>query len=69
MIWLGLRIQDQPVWAFLLIAVAALAVLTLWGAALEKATNALVDRLLPTKKPAAAPPMPPVATPANAGVS
>ncbi|MBV9127743.1 MAG: acyltransferase [Verrucomicrobia bacterium] len=53
-IWLGQRIEEQPVWAFLLCVVAALAVLSAWGILLEKATNALVDKLLPTKKKAPA---------------
>lgn len=56
-IWLGLRIQDQPVWVFLLIAALTLAVLSAWGIFLEKMTNALLDKLLPGKKgpsPAAA---------------
>jgi peptidoglycan/LPS O-acetylase OafA/YrhL len=44
-IWLGLRIREQPVWAFLLIALATLSVLSLWGALLEKATNSLVNYL------------------------
>ncbi len=52
-IWVGQRIQEQPMWAFLLIAVATLAVLSAWGIALEKATNALVDRLLPARKKSA----------------
>jgi peptidoglycan/LPS O-acetylase OafA/YrhL len=49
-IWLGLRIRDQPIWVFLLITAATLTVLSAWGIALEKATNALVDKLIPTKK-------------------
>jgi len=51
-IWLGLRIREQPIWMFLLIAVATLAVLSAWGILLEKSTNALVDKLIPTKKKA-----------------
>jgi hypothetical protein len=35
---------------FLLIAVAAIAVLSAWGICLEKATNALVSKLVPAKK-------------------
>jgi peptidoglycan/LPS O-acetylase OafA/YrhL len=49
-IWLGLRIREQPIWMFLLIAVATLAVLSALGIVLEKATNALVDKLIPAKK-------------------
>jgi len=49
-IWLGLRIREQPIWMFLLIAAATLAVLSAWGIVLEKATNALLDKVLPTKK-------------------
>jgi peptidoglycan/LPS O-acetylase OafA/YrhL len=44
-IWLGLRIREQPIWMFLLIAVATLAVLSAWGTLLEKATNTLVNKL------------------------
>ena len=52
-IWLGLRIREQPVWMFLLITVATLAVLCAWGMILEKATNAVVNLLLRAKaKPA-----------------
>lgn len=52
-IWLGLRIREQPIWMFLLITVATLAVLCAWGMLLEKATNGLVNILLRTKaKPA-----------------
>src|SRR6266536_6059549 len=35
-IWLGLRIREQPISMFLLIAVATLAVLSAWGMLLEK---------------------------------
>jgi peptidoglycan/LPS O-acetylase OafA/YrhL len=46
-IWLGLRIQEQPVWIFLFIIVpATLAVVSAWGIVVEKATNALVQRLV-----------------------
>jgi peptidoglycan/LPS O-acetylase OafA/YrhL len=51
-IWLGLRIRQQPIWMFLLIAVATLAVLSTWGMLLEKATNALVNKLVSAKKTA-----------------
>lgn len=53
-IWLGLRIREQPIWMFLLITVATLAVLSAWGIVLEKATNALLDKLIPTKRKASA---------------
>src|SRR5438067_9714588 len=49
-IWLGLRIREQPIWMFLLIAVATLAVLSAWGMLLEKATDTLVSKLFPAKK-------------------
>jgi peptidoglycan/LPS O-acetylase OafA/YrhL len=49
-IWLGLRIREQPIWMFLLIAVATLAVLSAWGMLLEKATNALVNKLVSLTK-------------------
>jgi peptidoglycan/LPS O-acetylase OafA/YrhL len=52
-IWLGLRIREQPIWMFLLITVATLIVLSAWGIALEKAINALVDKLIPAKRKAA----------------
>jgi peptidoglycan/LPS O-acetylase OafA/YrhL len=48
-IWLGLRIREQPIWMFLLIATATLAVVSAWGIALEKATNALVNKFVPAK--------------------
>ncbi|MDP9291399.1 MAG: acyltransferase, partial [Verrucomicrobiota bacterium] len=49
-IWLGLRIREQPIWMFLLIAAATLTVLSAWGIVLEKSTNSLVNKLLPGKK-------------------
>jgi peptidoglycan/LPS O-acetylase OafA/YrhL len=49
-IWLGLRIREQPIWMFLLIAVATLAVLSAWGMLLEKATNTLVNKLVSARK-------------------
>ena len=52
-IWLGLRIREQPIWMFLLICVATLAVISAWGIALEKATNALLNKLIAWFKPAA----------------
>ncbi len=51
-IWLGLRIREQPIWMFLLIAVATLAVLSAWGMLLEKATNTLMNKLVSARKPA-----------------
>jgi peptidoglycan/LPS O-acetylase OafA/YrhL len=48
-IWLGLRIREQPIWMFLLIAAATLTVLSAWGIILEKVTNALVDKLIPAQ--------------------
>jgi peptidoglycan/LPS O-acetylase OafA/YrhL len=44
-IWVGLRIREQPVWVFLLISAAVLAATSVWGIALEKATNAVVRRI------------------------
>jgi peptidoglycan/LPS O-acetylase OafA/YrhL len=51
-IWLGLRIREQPIWMFLLISVATLAVLSGWGMLLEKATNTLVNKLVSSKRTA-----------------
>ena len=53
-IWLGLRIREQPIWMFLLIVVATLSVLSAWGILLEKGTNALVNKLISAKKTARA---------------
>jgi peptidoglycan/LPS O-acetylase OafA/YrhL len=53
-IWLGLRIREQPLWMFLLIAVATLTVLSAWGIVLEKTANTLLDKLTPTKRKASA---------------
>src|SRR5450432_1444672 len=39
-IWLGLRIQDQPAWIFFLIVAVTLIVLGTWGVWLEKFANA-----------------------------
>jgi peptidoglycan/LPS O-acetylase OafA/YrhL len=44
-IWLGLRIREQPIWMFLLITLATLAVISAWGILLERAINDLVTRL------------------------
>jgi type VI protein secretion system component VasF len=53
-IWLGLRIREVPIWMFLLITIATLAVLSAWGMLLEKGTNALVNRLVSSRKSAPA---------------
>lgn len=50
-IWLGLRIRQVPIWAFLLICIPVLAVLSAWGMLLEKGTNTLVNKFLSLKKP------------------
>jgi len=49
-IWLGLRVRPQTILMFLLTFVIALAVLSAWGAVLERGTNELVNRLLPRRK-------------------
>jgi peptidoglycan/LPS O-acetylase OafA/YrhL len=51
-IWLGLRIREVPIWAFLLICIPVLAVLSAWGMLLEKGTNAFVNKLVSARKPA-----------------
>jgi peptidoglycan/LPS O-acetylase OafA/YrhL len=51
-IWLGLRIRELPIWAFLLICVPTLAALSAWGMFLEKATNSFVNKLASLRKPA-----------------
>jgi peptidoglycan/LPS O-acetylase OafA/YrhL len=51
-IWLGLRIREVPIWAFLLICVPTLAVLCIWGMLLEKTTNTLVNKLATIRRPA-----------------
>ena len=51
-IWLGLRIREVPIWLFLVIAIATLAVLSAWGMLLEKSTNTLVNKLTSLRKPA-----------------
>jgi peptidoglycan/LPS O-acetylase OafA/YrhL len=50
-IWLGLRIREQPIWMFLLISIATLVVLSAWGMLLEKSTNTLVNKLIAARKP------------------
>ena len=49
-IWLGLRIREVPIWAFLLICIPTLAVLSAWGMLLEKSTNTLVNKVMSLKK-------------------
>src|SRR2546421_4813854 len=51
-IWLGLRIREVPIWAFLLICIPALAALSAWVMLLEKGTNALVSKFLSLNRPA-----------------
>lgn len=52
-IWLGLRIREQPIWMFFIIAIATLTIMSAWGIFLEKTTNGLLSKLLPAKpKPA-----------------
>ncbi len=52
-IWLGLRIREQPIWMFFIITIATLAVMSAWGIFLEKTMNALLNKLSPAKaKPA-----------------
>src|SRR5216110_698450 len=51
-IWLGLRIREVPIWAFLLICIPTLAVLSGWGMLLEKGTNVLVKKLGSLRNPA-----------------
>jgi len=49
-IWLGLRIRPISALLFLLVFVVTLAVLSAWGILLEKSTNTLVNKLIPSKK-------------------
>ena len=51
-IWLGLRIRELPIWAFLLICIPTLGALSVWGMFLEKATNAFMNKLVSLRKPA-----------------
>jgi succinate dehydrogenase hydrophobic anchor subunit len=54
-IWLGLRIRDQPAWAFFAITAVVLVVLSAWGIVLEKFANAALEKVIGgKKKPAAA---------------
>ena len=50
----GYRIREVPIWMFLLICIPTLAVLSAWGMLLEKGTNALMNKLISTKKGAGA---------------
>ena len=49
-IWLGLRIQDQPVWVFFGLSVIVLVVLSAWGIVLEKFANAMLEKVIGGKK-------------------
>ena len=49
-IWLGLRIQNQRAWVFLLIVVGVLIVLSAWGILLEKFANAALEKVIGDKK-------------------
>jgi peptidoglycan/LPS O-acetylase OafA/YrhL len=50
-IWIGLRIREVPIWMFLLICIPTLAVLSSWGALLEKGTNALINKFVSLRRP------------------
>ncbi|MGH8094321.1 MAG: acyltransferase family protein [Chthoniobacterales bacterium] len=52
-IWLGLRIREQPIWMFLLITLATLTVLGAWGIILERITNSFVNKLTRKTRPSA----------------
>lgn len=56
-IWLGLRIREQPIWMFFLITLVTLTVMSAWGISLEKATNALVSKLSPARAKPVRPPV------------
>ena len=51
-IWLGLRIRDQSIGMFLIIAALALAVISALGIVIEKATNALISKVILVRKKA-----------------
>ena len=51
-IWLGLKIRPEPILLFILIFLVTASVLSAWGIVLERATNSLVNKLLPARKPA-----------------
>ncbi len=48
--WLGQKIKTLPVWGFLLISLGVLWVLSAASIVLEKAVNALTERLFPVRK-------------------
>jgi peptidoglycan/LPS O-acetylase OafA/YrhL len=48
--WLGQRIKSMPVWEFLLVSVGVLWLLSAASIALERAVNALTDRLYTARK-------------------
>jgi peptidoglycan/LPS O-acetylase OafA/YrhL len=49
-IWLGLRIREHSIGMFLVIAAVTLTAISLLGIVLEKATNAVVAKIAPSKK-------------------
>jgi peptidoglycan/LPS O-acetylase OafA/YrhL len=49
-IWLGLRIREQPPWAFFAITAVVLVVLSAWGIFLEKFANATLEKIVGGKK-------------------
>src|SRR5438552_11694781 len=53
-IWLGLKIRPQPITIFIFIFLITAAVLSAWGIVLEKATNALINKLRSARKTAPA---------------
>lgn len=44
-IWLGLRIREQPIWMFFIITIVTLAILSAWGIFLEKGMNRFLNKL------------------------
>jgi len=54
-IWLGLKIRPQSIAMFILIFVITAAILSVWGIVLEKTTNTLVNKIIPTRKRVPAP--------------
>ncbi len=48
-IWLGLRIREQPIWMFFIITIVTLAILSAWGIFLEKMMNTLLNKLSPVR--------------------
>ena len=49
-IWLGLRIQEQPVWVFFGLSGIVLVVLSAWGLGLEKFANAMLEKVIGGKR-------------------